>query len=253
MSFKTLVLAFSNGAQVTAVQVAPGADLTGLAEALGISPPDGTIAIVGGAAGLDGPEMKELRDALEPLLAELAAYAVAHNLAVIDGGTSSGAMRLLGEVRTARGSDFPLIGVAPLGKVAWGNRSPSEGGDTPLDANHSGFVLVEADEWGGEVYTLAAVAHVLAGEGPKLEVLINGGAVSRHDVQSYLRMGGHVMVIEGSGRFADEVASALRHGQGSDPDIRAILETKRVSLFPLHSPQGMLTRRLSDLLEAGGG
>jgi len=253
MPFRTLVLAFPNGARVTAVQVASGADLTGLAEVLAISPCNGTIAVVGGAGGLDVPEMEELRGALRPLLAELAAYAASHGLVVVDGGTASGTMRLLGEVRAARGNDFPLIGVAPLGRVTWGNHLPGGEEGTPLDANHSGFVLVEADQWGDEVRTLAAVAHTLAGEGPKLEVLINGGAVTRHDVRSYLQRGGQVVVIEGSRRFADELALALRHGQSNDPDIQAMLDTGRISLFPLNSPPGMLTRQLSNLLEAGSG
>lgn len=251
MSLKPLVLTFSKGAQVAAVRVAPHTDLSGLLEALGIAPPNGTIAVVGGAAGLDTPEMEDVRNTLKPLLVELAAFAAVHQLAVIDGGTSSGAMRLLGEVRTARGRDFPLIGVAPLGKVTWGSHPLEKRAGTPLDANHSGFVLVEADEWGEEVHTLAAVAHKLAGDGPKLEVLVNGGAISRHDVLSYLQMGGHVIVIEGSGRFADELATALRHGQSNDSHLRAILQTKRVSLFPLNSPPGTLTRRLADLLEVG--
>jgi hypothetical protein len=250
MSLQGFTLTLAGGATARAVRVAPGADLAGLAEALALPPTRGTIAVVGGAKGFDAPEFDTLRRKAGRLLAELADFAAEKGLAVVDGGTPHGVMRLLGEARAARGDGFPLIGVAPLGGITWTDRPSGEGGDTPLDANHSAFVLVEADSWGDEAETLAAAAHALGGGQPTLEILVNGGEVARDDAWFYVRRGGALVTVEGSGRFADELASALKQGQSGDEAIQATLDSGRVYTFALDSPPGAFAARLASLLEA---
>lgn len=235
------------GVTVQAVRVAPGVRLVGLAETLALPPCQGTIAVVGGAKGLDVPEYAGVRAVLRRLMDELVDLASERTLAVIDGGTPYGVMRLLGEARAARGSTFPLVGVAPLGKVAWPDRPSDEGGDTPLDVNRSAFVLVESGEWGGETDTLAEVAHVLAGDYPTFEILVNGGKIAKRDVRAYLQLGGQLVVIEETGRLADDVAQAVKSGQSQDPDIQEILAANRTHVVPLNAPPGTLSRQLRDL------
>jgi hypothetical protein len=248
MSLTAFTLTLDSGATARAVQVPPDADLSGLAEALALPPCNGTLAVVGGAAGLDDPEFRMLRAQVRRLLDDLVHLAKANRLAVIDGGTPFGVMRLLGQARADLGGRFPLIGVAPLGKVTWPDRPSGEGDQTPLDPHHSAFVLVETDDWGGEADTLAAVACTLAGEQPTVEILIEGGEVARRDVWAYLQRGGQVVAIEGSGRFADDLAGALRRGHSDDLTMRAMLATGRVYLFSLNSPPGAVIPWLRDLV-----
>lgn len=240
-------LTLPGGGTVPAVEVSPRGDLGGLAEALGLGPLQGAIALVGGAKGFDEEASAALREGVERILTELADVATAQKLAVVDGGTPSGIMRMMGEIRAAGNRQFPLIGVSPSGKVTWTDRPLSEGGKTPLDDEHSAFVLVDSAVWGGEAEALAAVAHALAGDNPALEVLVNGGEVARHDVWHFLKHGGQLVVVEGSGRFADELAAALRQGKAKPITLRRIIKTGQAHVFPLDSPPGAFAAELKRL------
>jgi len=247
MRLKNFTITFEGGARAQAVRVPRSADLSTLRAALGLPSCQGTIAVVGGAGGFDAPEYDGIRRALRDLFMELAEMAAASHLTLVDGGTASGIMQMLGEVRASQGSRFPLVGVAPLGRITWPDRPSGEGGEVLLDANHSAFVLVESDEWGDEADMLAETAHILAEDRPSLEIVINGGRIARQDTASYLRRGGQLVVIEGSGRFADKLAEALRSNRSDEPVIQEILATKRVHLFPLNSAPGALTNHLKNL------
>jgi hypothetical protein len=259
-----IMLTLDNGRRIPAVTLPPDSPLTGLAQALSIPPVNGAIAIVGGAAAFDKPEYTRVRQQVIALVDELADLAIAYQLAIVDGGTPYGAMRLMGEACYARNYRFPLIGVVPNGKVAWTpnigmnyqytwyggmeiQKLAAEVRKTPLDKHHSAFVLVEANEWGDEVEMLAATAHELAGKYGSLEVLINGGEVARRDVTAYLKHGGQVIVVEGTGRFADELALACRTGYSPDPKVTEVLETKRIHVFALGDPPKLFINKLLDL------
>jgi hypothetical protein len=229
--------------------------------------------MVGGAAAFDKPDYERERQKIVGLLEEIAQLAIRYNLAVVDGGTNFGVMKLMGQTCWRHKYRFPLVGVAPSGVVDW-NGNPramnyqqtwygsgfnlnlkqllprGAAGDeapVPLNDNHTAFVLVDANEWGDEVEMLAAVAHELAHGGRHLEVLINGGAIARRDITAYLRHGGQVVVIEGSGRFADELAQALRMGYSVDREVQAVLNTNRVHLFPIDGSPAALGQLLLSL------
>lgn len=260
----SIMLTLENGRHVPAVMLPPGAALTGLTQTLNIPPLNGAIAMVGGAAAFDKPEYAKVRQQVAALVDELADFAIAYQLAIVDGGTPYGAMRMMGEACHAKNYRFPLIGVAPNGKVAWSpniginyqytwfsgldyRQVASELRKTPLDKHHSAFVLVEANEWGDEVEMLAATAHELAGKNGSLEVLINGGEVARRDVTTYLKHGGQVIVVEGTGRFADELALACRTGYTPDPQIQEVLDSKRIHVFALGDPPKLFINKLLEL------
>lgn len=264
MALNSMTLTLENGKSVPVIHIPPGADLSGLPQALGISFPNGAVALVGGAATFDTPEYEVIRRKILDLLKELAALAVHYNLAVVDGGTPFGVMKLMGTACAEFKFGFPLIGVAPSGKVAWNSGQGlnwqqtwytginvkelmAQQERTPLDANHSAFVLVEANEWGEEVEMLARVAHQLAFPRPALEVLVNGGTIARRDVLAYLHKGGSVIVIEGSGRFADELALAVRQGYSPDPEIRLVINSQRVHVFSLDETPKLFGKMLLNL------
>ena len=265
MTLQTITLHLDGGRAAPAVNVPPGGDLTGLANALSLSHFNGAIAVVGGAASFDAPEFTAVRQKVRQLFYELSELAIAYQLVVVDGGTPYGVMRLLGETCATFRHQFSLIGVVPSGKVAWNAAQGINWQKTwhigvnikkmmeemehlsPLDPNHSAFVLVEANEWGDEVEMLASVAHQLARPGPTLEVLINGGEVARRDVTAYLANGGEVIVVEGTGRFADELARAIRLGISPDPEVQAVLNTGRVHLFSLNDAPRLFKTKMMQL------
>lgn len=264
---KSFDVSIKPNVKVPVVKLPPSADLNGIQTALKLPEKKGSIAVVGGAAGFDKPEFRQVKDTVGLLLVEMADLAHKYNIAVVDGGTPAGYMKILGETRAIRRHDFDLIGVAPLGRIKWYGRSmtwtdrlhhmliwldfdpgPIEE-KVLLDAEHTCFVLVETNEWGGEVNTLAGLANELANGQGTVEVLINGGMIARQDVTSYLEFNpdGQLIVIEGTGRFADELAAAFHRGSSNDTLIQKVLNTQRVHIFPLESSPGEFRKLLLQL------
>ena len=248
MDMKLLTIIFESGKRIPAVRVPADADPAPLIRVLGLPSTRGALVVVGGASGFDAPAYAPVRARIRALMDEVVRLAGIGQLAVIDGGTAAGVMRLLGEARVAAPAGFPLIGVAPYGKAIWPHKPdplPDDGG--LLDENHSAFVLVEGEDWGDETPMLARLGHSLASRGTAIEVLVDGGAISRRDVESFLHLGGELVVIQGSGRFADELAAAAERGHADDPALQALITTGRVHIFPLEEPPGSFSSLLKRL------
>jgi hypothetical protein len=81
-------------------------------------------------------------------------------------------------------------------------------------------VLVPGTAWGDEAPWIARVATELAGGWPSLTVLVNGGDISYTDVACSLRAGRPALTIAGSGRTADQLASAVRGGPADEDAVR---------------------------------
>jgi hypothetical protein len=171
------------------------------------------IVLVGGAGTMDEKEFETgaqvLRDAVVPI-------AERRDAVVIDGGTDSGVMQLIGRARSAMGGSFPLIGVAAEGTVL----VPGAGEPSPdaveLEPNHTLFLLVPGTRWGDEVRWMTDVARVVAGRRSSVTVLVNGGQIAYTDVAASLGSGRPVVVLAGSGRTADAIARARAGGGGDD-------------------------------------
>lgn len=134
--------------------------------------------------------------------------------AVICGGTDVGIMAAIGKSRGRGGYQFPLIGVAPEGTVTWpeGPRTAAPllpGNEREqLEPHHSHFILVPGNEFGDESKWLVRAASMIARDRNKsVTVLANGGKVSQQDVEESLAAGRPLIVLEGTGRLADDIAS----------------------------------------------
>jgi len=191
----------NNGAKlVTALR---GTAMASLIEALGISPPKNLILLIGGADELDQKLTSRLTQLFSRGIARAAADAEA---LIVDGGTQAGIMQVMGQSIVDRGRKSSLLGIAPAGKVTYpGGPTVAGNGSAPLDPNHSHFVLVDGKEWGSETETLFELAAAF--NKPVLAILVNGGAIAKDELLQSVRRNWPVIVIEGSGRLADDVAA----------------------------------------------
>jgi hypothetical protein len=133
---------------------------------------------------------------------------------VICGGTDIGVMAAIGKSRGRSAFQFPLVGIAPEGSVTWpegsrnGNLIPTGGDREQLEPHHSHFILVPGSQFGDETKWISRAAAMIAGERHKsVMVLANGGKVSQMDVEEGLQANRPLLVLSGTGRLADEIAS----------------------------------------------
>jgi len=173
---------------------------------LGFARPVSTLVVVGAADRLANAEHKRL----QPLFGGLAALAERTGAAVVDGGTDTGVMRLLGRAR-ARGHTFPLVGVV-VAALARPAGSEISAGRWPLEPNHSHILLVPGREWGDEARWLARVATLVADGAPAVTLLVNGGRIAYTDAEASLAEGRKLIVAAGTGGTADALAADIRDG-----------------------------------------
>ena len=237
---------FADGLVASAMEVDDAAALPAAVSALGLDPPRPTVTVVGGAGGLDETGLENLRSifltGIVPVLQQ-------HNAAAVDGGTLSGVMRLIGETRAQFGASFPLVGVAAAGTVRLPGRPARPDVDTVLEPNHTHFIIGPGDEWGAESPGRAPPASVLAGGGPSVTVLINGGEIAYADVERSVQARRRVVVVAGSGRTADAIAGALV-GNMSDDRAERLAGTGLIDAVPLDEP-GALAALLGDVFRQG--
>ena len=161
--------------------------------------------------------------------------------AVICGGTDVGIMAAIGKARGRGGYQFPLIGIAPEGTVTWpeGPRTAAPllpGNEREqLEPHHSHFILVPGNQFGDESKWIVRAASMIAKDRNKsVTVLVNGGKVSQQDVEESLAAGRPLIVLEGTGRLADEIASMP-------------IKSKLIKVIPAHNRR-LLAETLRTLL-----
>jgi hypothetical protein len=191
-------------------------DLAAALSCLGLTTSRPVVVVVGDAAGLSDAGARRVEpvvtDVLVPLCEELGA-------ALVDGGTDSGVMRLVGRAFAARHATFPLVGVVAAGTVVGGVETVPD--PAHVEPNHTHLLVVPGSSWGDESPWLTRVATALADGAPMAGVLIGGGEVSVHDVAHLVDTGIPAFVITGTGRLADALA---RSDSGGD-DAIAVLRT----------------------------
>ena len=172
------------------------------------------IVVVGGAAGLTDHDAARIIPLVEGVVVALAEEL---GVAIVDGGTDSGVMRVIGHARTRAHANFALIGVTAAGTIA--GEAALVDDPTLLEPNHTHFVIVPGSAWGDESPWIPRVAATLADGSPVAGVLFGGGAISRRDVANLTEAGFPVFPIAGSGRLADALASS---DPANDPAVDAL-------------------------------
>lgn len=204
------------------------------------------LVLVGGAGALGAEDEAGLtvliRDYLVPVVVRAGA-------SVIDGGTDAGVMRAIGAARSDASAQFQLIGVAAAGTVPSPGDAPEEDAEAEIDSNHTHIVLVPGTDWGDESPWLAEVASALSAGYPSATLLVNGGEIAYADVHHSLTAGRPLIVLAGSGRTADAIASAAGNPSADERALR-ISASPLVRVVSVGTPDSLAAALTAVLTEA---
>jgi SLOG in TRPM, prokaryote len=181
-------------------------DLAEAISVLGLEDNHPVIVLIGGDI--------DKREALPTRQAIITISKIAENLnaVVVCGGTDMGVMAEIGRMRWRKSYHFPLVGVAPEALVTWpgGPRSTKflwwGKKRWQLEPHYSHFVLVPGSQFGDESPWIVDAATILSKGKRSVTILINGGEVSRKDIELSLESARPVIALSHTGRLADELS-----------------------------------------------
>lgn len=188
-------ISLKRGVTVGAVNIKDDHEIQEALDKLEIPHTKTVIVLVGGAGGIGFMEKFPMRKAID-IVARLAEET---GSVVVDGGTQAGIMEEIGRQRKRNKFSFPLIG------VVFDNLLMKEEPASILDPNHTHFFLIPGDDWGDESAWISKIASVIAGNQKSVTILVNGGKISRSDVEYSLMEKRPTVVMRGTGRLADEI------------------------------------------------
>ena len=167
-----------------------------------------------------------------------ARLAAEEQLTVITGGTDAGIFHLLGQGFAQWGRPAACIGVAVDALVTWPDR-PGDG--VPLEPHHSHFCLVEGRDWGDETETMYTLAARLAADCPSLALFANAGEIAVREMQANVAQGREMILLAGSGRYADTVLEIRKGEQTDDARLLEIARSGRIIPYDIgQSPSGLV-------------
>ena|ERR1700752_3702318 len=178
-----------------AINISENHEIPAALDQLEIPHASSVIVLVGGAGGIGFLDKFPMRKAVG-IVAKLAEETQS---VVVDGGTQAGIMTEIGNQRQRNNFSFPLIGVVFDDLVV--KEEPS----SILEPNHTHFFLIPGDDWGDESSWISKIATAIAGNKKSITILVNGGNISRTDVEYSLLENRPVFIMRGTGRLADEI------------------------------------------------
>jgi hypothetical protein len=158
--------------------------------------PKSVILVLGGASRSLDTSTNSV-SILYPAIDNILQYASDNDAIIIDGGTKSGIMEIVGQ-RTSeleQNKKPVLLGVVPAGLISLSKSTGEVNKDVDvedndkvlLDPNHSHFVLVEGNRWGDETSKLFEIATAFANNDDISVVvfLAGGGEIKKRDALLY--------------------------------------------------------------------
>lgn len=164
------------------------------------------IVLIGGA--IDQPQAEATMRAIETI----AKLAHEMKILIICGGTDMGVMAKIGQIRSQNTYTFPLIGITLEDLVSWPDGPQSTkflwwGRERwQLEPHYPYFILVPGSHFGDESPWIVEAASAFSKDNQSVTILINGGEVSRKDIQLSLEEGRQVIALSRTGRLADEIS-----------------------------------------------
>jgi len=191
----TRQIPLKRGLTIHAVNITEDDEITQALAELEIPHPKPVIVLVGGAGGIGFWDKFPMRKAIR-IVCRLAEET---GSVVVDGGTQAGIMKEIGAQRKRNKFSFPLIG------VVFDSLLMQQEPKSILDPNHTRFFLIPGEDWGDESSWISKIATAIAGDQKSITILVNGGNISRTDVQYSLLENRPAFVMRGTGRMADEI------------------------------------------------
>ncbi len=188
-------ISFKGDNTAKAAYISDNADIQKAIDELQIPHPKPVIVLVGGAAGIGFLDRFPMRKAV----GIVARLAEATGSVVIDGGTQAGIMTEIGRQRKRNKFSFPLIG------VVFDTLLMKEDPKSILDPNHTHFFLIPGEDWGDESAWISKIATSVAGDKKSITILVNGGNISRTDVEYSILEARPAFVMRGTGRLANKI------------------------------------------------
>lgn len=266
----TIDISFSNKNKAKAVFPSDTDSIESIDESLAIPDYKSILLVLGGADSIE----TEIKSKLSQLFDRGIAKAVIHvGALVVDGGTMSGVMQLMGEALASRDAKIKLVGIAPESLIIY-PASKTNGTTTlvELEPNHSHFVLTSGKQWGDESIILYELikhwrhqkksipSSKKAGNKsvgnavvkiPCLALLAGGGLNSKKEVLFAVRKNIPLLIIAGSGGLADEIAKSFadKTTDSSDRQLTEIIADGDIQIIQLnHSVKNierLIVRKLS--------
>ena len=249
-AMSTQRIVFPNGNHAQAVLLPTTAHAHDLPPLLHIPPFHSVIMLVGGAESMRATIHHNL---VQLFTHGIALFAATHHALIIDGGTHSGVMELIGTAIATQHHRSPLLGVSPSGLVSYPGQpirvEHEERG--PLDPNHSHFVLVETDVWGGETAIMYELAQLFSQGLPSVAIVVNGGTIAVQEMLYNVHQKRPILVLQGSGRTADDIARLWQEKPSTitDPDLAEIILHGDIHLFPVTGTAEALVQLTEQLLQ----
>ena len=239
-------LTFDNQSTAQVIELTAVDEVSAALHSLSMPTPRAALVVVGGANGLT----EEYIHQLDMLFSDvLCPFVESHQLAVVDGGTDSGIMRLLGQARAKTKSTFPLLGVVVKGKTFLPGHAPKAEDAAPLEPNHTHFLLVPGQAWGDESAWIAQVADSVSNALPSATLLINGGSIAlNQDVPNSVTSQRPVLVMAGSGRAADQLVAAL-NGSSDNAQLDQLVKSGLIHAVALDEGVAKIQRALTAVFE----
>jgi hypothetical protein len=190
------------------------------------------VILGGGVSGVSKSKKKQLLNMFR-CLDEL--VAVGLRFAVVDGGIRAGIMEAAGLARRRSYGAFLLLGVVPAPEIT----STGREGKIQIDPNHSHILSVSDPGWaetqrdrgwepswgyrGSETKAKYDVFERMTEGRPSVAVIANGGEIALDEVERNIRQNRKAIVIDGSGRAADAIASALKGTEAPDDESAKLM------------------------------
>ena len=190
-------------------------------------------------------------EALLPSLLQLfsrgiAVAAIDAGALIIDGGLTSGVMDLMGKGIADRGYKSILIGITSSDKITF--QGDAEFNES-LEANHSHFILTEGGNWRTDPVVNEVISRLIRRPGkfekkiierkvPALAIVTGGNESTKELLLQAVRLKFTVIIVEGSGGLADDVAAAMqvKDTLPKDPAMAEIIFDGKLFFHELTKP-----------------
>ncbi|RKZ73075.1 MAG: hypothetical protein DRR19_31345, partial [Candidatus Parabeggiatoa sp. nov. 1] len=201
---------------------------------LPLSTPRPLIMVSGDTQSLDESVQQRL---VQLFSRGLAKTAINLKAVLMDNGKTSDLVTLIGQSVADREYKSPLIGVAAATQVTYPSQEEEPIGEepTPLDPNHTHFVLVNTQNDRQAMEFRYRLGSAIAYQKSAVLILANGGKESQAEILQAVRLGWSIITLTGTGQLADEIADLSQNPPDfiPDPELAEIIADGHIVLFPV--------------------